>query len=115
MEELDLILMIAFFVFGVLFVYNAIRLRGAEKLFASSVLYPGGVKKEDCLDPDGFKAFMGPRIAILGGAFIFIALIYLLKRYVNVPKIVSYAHIAFTAAALIWGFWLYHRAAKRFW
>ena len=58
MEELDLILMIAFFVFGVLCVYNAFRLRNAKKLFTSSVLYPGGVKKEDCLDPEGFKSFM---------------------------------------------------------
>ena len=115
MEELDLILMIAFFVFGVLCVYNAIRLRNAKKLFTSSVLYPGGVKKEDCLDPEGFKAYMGPRIGILGGAFVFVALIYLLKRYVDIPKIASYAHIAFTVVVLIWGFVLYHRAAKQFW
>ena len=115
MEELDLILMIAFFVFGVLCVYNAFRLRNAKKLFTSSVLYPGGVKKEDCLDPEGFKSFMCPRIGILGGAFIFIALIYLLKRYVDIPKIASYAHIVLTVAVLVWGFCLYHRAAKQFW
>ena len=58
---------------------------------------------------------MGPRIGILGGAFIFIALIYLLKRYVDIPKIASYAHIVLTVAVLVWGFCLYHRAAKRFW
>ena len=113
--EFDLILMLSFLIMGAMCVYAALRLRRATKLFESIVLYPGGLKKEDCLDPEGFKSFMGPRIGILGGAFIFIALIYLLKRYVDIPKIASYAHIVLTVAVLVWGFCLYHRAAKRFW
>ena len=113
--ELDIILMISFALFGVLCAYNALRLRKATRLFTSSVLYPGGMKKEDCLDPEGFMAFMGPRIGILGGGFILVAAVYALKLYVGIPKIASYAHIAFTVALLVWGFFLYHRAAKQFW
>ena len=115
MEELDLILMISFLVFGALCVFNSLRLRKAKKLFDSMVLYPGGLKKDDCLDPEGFKTFMGPRVGIIGGAFIFIALVYALKLYVGIPKVVSFIHFVLTAAVLVWGFWLYHRAAKQFW
>ena len=114
-RELDLILMIAFVFFGVLCVYNALRLRRAGKLFNSSVLYPGGVKKEDCLDPEGFMSFMRPRLAVLGGAIILLGGVYALKYFIGIPQIVSYIHFAVTAAVLAWGFWFYHRAAKLYW
>ena len=113
--EFDLILMLSFLIMGAMCVYAALRLRRATKLFESIVLYPGGLKKEDCLDPEGFKAFMGPRIGILGGGCLLIALVYALKLYVGIPKIASYIHIAFTVAFLAWAFWLYHRAGKQFW
>ena len=113
--ELDLILMLSFLLFGVLCVFNAFRLRRATKLFDSMVLYPGGMKKEDCQDPAGFMAFMRPRIGILGGGCLLIAGVYALKLYVGISKYVSIGQYVFAAALLAWGFWLYHRAAKQFW
>ena len=115
LKEFDLILTVLFLIYGLLCAYNALRLRRATKLFDSIVLYPGGLKKEDCRDPEGFMDFMRPRIAILGGCLLLIALIYALKLYVGIPKIASYAHIALAAAVLVWGFWLYRKAAKQFW
>ena len=115
LETLDLILMLSFLVFGALCIFNAFRLRSAKKLFDSMVLYPGGLKKEDCQDPEGFMDYMKPRMGILGGMLLLVAGIYALKLYVGLPKALSIAHIVFTVAALAWGFSLYHSAAKRFW
>ena len=115
LREFDLILTVLFLIYGLLCAYTAFRLRKAEKLFDSMVLYPGGLKKEGCLDPEGFMDFMRPRIGILGGCLLLIALIYALKLYIGIPKIASYAHIALAVAALAWGFSLYRRAAKQFW
>ena len=113
--DLDLILMLSFLLFGGLCIYTAIRLRTATKLFDSMVLYPGGLKKEDCCDPEGFMAYMGPRMGILGGVFALIGIVYAVKTKVELPKAISIVHIACTVAVLAWGFWIYHTAAKRFW
>ena len=113
--EFDLILMLLFLVYGLLCAYTALRLRKTEKLFDSMVLYPGGLKKEECLDPEGFTGFMRPRMAVLGGCLLLIALVFALKLYVGIPKAASVAHFIFTAAVLAWGFSLYPRAAKRYW
>ena len=113
--EFDLILMVSFLVFGGLCIFNALRLCKAKKLFESMVLYPGGLKKENCLDPEGFMRFMRLRMGILGGLMLLVAGVYALKMYVGLPKAVSIAHIVFTVAALAWGFSIYHSAAKRFW
>ena len=115
MDFLDWVLLGALLVYGALCLYTGLRLRGATKLFDSQVLYPGGLKKEDCCDPEGFIAYMRPRMLLLGAAFILSGLVYLAKLRLGLPKIASIVHIVLTVAVLLFGFWSFHDAAKRFW
>ena len=115
MDLLDWVLFGALLVYGVLCLFTALRLRRETKLFDSQVLYPGGLRKEDCRDPEGFIAYMRPRMLLLGVVFTLSALVYFIKLRLGLPKIASIAHIVLTAAVLLYGFWMFHDAAKRFW
>jgi high-affinity Fe2+/Pb2+ permease len=60
-------------------------------------------------------AYMRPRMLLLGVAFTLSALVYFVKLRLGLPKIASIAHFVLTAAVLVYGFWMFHDAAKRFW
>jgi len=113
--DLDAVLLISFLIFGLLCLYTAFRLWKDKTLFDSFVLYPGNCKRQNCLDPEGFIAFMRPRLAVVGGVCVVIALYYTLKYYFVVPTFLTIVHYVLTAAFLIWATLLYHRAAKKFW
>lgn len=113
--DFDLIFLISFLAVGILCLYTALRLRREDKLFDNIVLYPGGLKKEDCLDPKGFLAYMRPRMTILGGGCTLVGLAYLLRINGLMPKAGAVVHTVVTIAVLAWGFWIYARAGKRFW
>ncbi len=115
MLELDLLLMICFLFAGLYSLYTALRLRRTTELFDNMLLYPGNCKREDCCDPEGFMAYMRPRLTIFGSLCVLISLYYVVKRYMDLPKAVAIAHIVFSLGSLCWGFWIYNRAARRFW
>ena len=111
----DVILLFSFLIFGLLCLYTAFRLWRDKALFDSFVLYPGNCKRQDCLDPDGFMVYIRPRIAIVGGICLLIALYYTAAYYCPMPMFVTIAHYVLTIGFLCWATWLYHRAAKLFW
>lgn len=113
--DLDAVLLFSFLIFGVLCLFTAFRLWKDQALCDSFVLYPGNCKQENCLDPEGFRVFMLPRIAAAGAACLLIALYYTMGTYFSLPLWITVIHYGFTAAFLIWATFLYHRAAKRFW
>ncbi len=113
--DLDAVLLFSFLIFGAMCLYTAFRLRKDQSLFDSFVLYPGNCKRENCLDPEGFIAFMLPRITVAGAACLLIALYYTLGYYFALPLAVTVIQYVFTGVFLLWATLLYHRAAKRFW
>ena len=115
LSTLDWFLLAAFLLYGVLCLIDVFRLGREDKLFNSMVLYPGGLRKEDCLDPKGFMAFMRPVMAVMGIGCILVALLYFFKLRAGLPKLVSVAHMVLAVATLAYGFWMFRRAAKQFW
>ena len=113
--DLDLIMLASFLIYGALCLYTAFRLGRETKLFDSFVLYPGNCHRDDCKDPDGFMAFMRPRLYVLGGLCLLVSAYFFLKTYVAIPKIVSMLLVIPPLGFLGWAFWFYHRAAKCFW
>lgn len=113
--DLDAVMLISFLIFGILCLFTAFRLWKDRVLIDSFVLYPGNCKRENCKDPEGFIAFIMPRIAISGALCVVIALYYTLKYYIQVPTFLTVIHYVVTGAFLVWATLLYHRAAKRFW
>ncbi len=115
LSTMDWILLASFLLYGVLCLIEAYRTRKETKLFNSMVLYPGGVRKEDCLDPAGFLAFMRPVMTVLGIGCTVVAALYLVKLRLGLPKAVTVVHMLLAVATLGYGFWMFHRAGKRFW
>ena len=115
LSTLDWLLLAAFLFYGVLCLFDVYRLGREDKLFNSMVLYPGNTRKEDCLDPKGFMAFMRPVLTVLGIGCTLVALLYFVKLRMSLPKLVSVAHMVLAVATLAYGFWMFRRAAKRFW
>ncbi len=113
--NIDFILLIAFLIYGLLCLYNALRLWREGELFKSSILYPTNCTPEACLDPEGFIAFIRPRVAILGGICLAVAAYYFVARYVSIPKVISILQMVLACGAFAWGFSIYIRASKRFW
>lgn len=112
---LDWILLASFLIYGVLCLVAALRLTREDKLFDSMVLYPGGLRREDCADPKGFMAFMRPVMLVLGVGCTLVGLLYFIKLRLGMPKVVSVLHMVLAAATLAYGFWKFNRAGKRFW
>lgn len=115
LSTLDWLLLAAFLFYGVLCLFDVYRLGREDKLFNSMVLYPGAVRKEDCLDPKAFMAFMRPVLTVVGIGCTLVALLYFVRLRLGLPKLAAVAHMVLAVATLAYGFWMYRRAAKRFW
>lgn len=113
--NLDIVLLFSFLLFGLMCLYTAFRLWREKALFDSFILYPGNCKRPDCLDPDGFMAYIRPRVTIFGVLCIVISLYYVADYYLPIPKIATIAHYVVSIGFLIWASWTYYRAAKLFW
>lgn len=110
------VVMLAVFLFaGVYCLYTAYRLSKATELFDNMLLYPGNCPKELCLEPEEFMAFMRPRLAIFGALCLPLCAYYVVEIYVAIPRAVEIIQYIFAAILFIWGFWVYNRAAKRYW
>lgn len=115
LSTLDWFLLVAFVFYGVLCLVDVFRLTREKTLFNSMVLYPGGLRKEDCLDPAGFMAFMRPVMTVMGIGCTLVGLLYFVKLRLGMSRAFSIAHIALAVVTLGYGFWMFRRAAKRFW
>ncbi len=110
------VVMLGVFLFaGCYCLYTAYRLTKATELFDNMLLYPGNCPKELCLDPEGFMAYMRPRIAIFGTLCLPLAAYYVVEIYTVIPHLVEIIQYIFAAGLFIWGFSVYFRAARRFW
>ena len=116
-DMMDMLLVVMLLGFGVVALYNVIRLRREQMLFASKILYPGDCKPEDCADPGGFIDYIIPRLTILSIAFILMGVLAILLLYVF-PLNVSWmelASVVLPVGGLIWYVICQRKAAKLFW
>ena len=112
---LSVVMLVVFLFAGLYCLYTAYRLSNATELFDNLLLYPGNCPKELCLDPQGFIAYMRPRIAVFGALCLPLCVYYAVEYYTVIPRAVEIIQYIFAAGLFIWGFWVYNRAAKRFW
>ena len=116
-DMMDLLLVVMLLGFGVVALYNVIRLHREQMLFASKILYPGDCKPEDCADPGGYIDFIVPRLTILSIAFILMGVVAILLLYV-VPLNSAWMELAsviLPVGGLIWYVICQRKAAKLFW
>lgn len=113
--EVDIIVMLAFLLFGLYCLYTAFRLHNSKELFDSGLLYPGKCDKESCQDPEGFMAYMKPRLTILGSVLFLVGVYYIIAGEIPMPKAVGIVQLVITGAALLWGVIFYRTAFRRFW
>ena len=116
-DMMDLILVVMLLGFGVVALYNVIRLHREQMLFASKILYPGDCKPEDCADPGGFIDYIVPRLPILSIAFILMGVVAILLLYVFPLNIawMELASVILPVGGLIWYVICQRKAAKLFW
>ena len=116
-DMMDLLLVVMLLGFGVVALYNVIRLHREQMLFASKILYPGDCKPEDCADPGGFIDYIVPRLTILSIAFILMGVGAILLLYVFPLNIawMELASVILPVGGLIWYVICQRKAAKLFW
>lgn len=116
-DGLDMILVVMLLGFGVVALYNVIRLHREQMLFASKILYPGDCKPEDCADPGGFIDYIIPRLTILSIAFILMGIASILMLYVFPIQgtWMELASVILPVGGLIWYVICQRKAAKLFW
>ena len=115
-DMMDLLLVVMLLGFGVVALYNVIRLHREQMLFASKILYPGDCKPEDCADPGGFIDYIVPRLTILSIAFILMGVVAILLLYVFPLNIawMELASVILPVGGLIWYVVCQRKAAKLF-
>ena len=116
-DMMDLLLVVMLLGFGVVALYNVIRLHREQMLFPSKILYPGDCKPEDCADPGGFIDYITPRLAILSIAFILMGVLAILLLYVFPLNItwMELASVVLPVGGLVWYVICQRKAAKLFW
>lgn len=113
--EVDVIVMLAFLLFGLYCLYTAYRLHSTKELFDNGLLYPGKCDKESCQNPEGFMEYMKPRLVILGSVLVLTAVYFILTGYVAFPLAVRIAVGVMVGGALLWAVVFYRIAFQRFW
>lgn len=66
MQALDLLFFVSLAGVGIYCIWLGIAMGRWRELKDNGLLYPNGTNPRDCLDPEGFLAFMRPRMVIFG-------------------------------------------------
>lgn len=106
--------------------YTVIKLRMQGKLFPNQLLIPRGSEIEECLDEDGYIAYVTPRLWILGLVVLALGLFCMADGQWHISQalfpaiekiefIVSEGCIVLSLVALIWYMFCWSKAKKLFW
>ena len=97
--------------------YGFLRLRRENSLFAHRLLYPNYCPWDLCLDPEGYMAFILPRVAILSVVMILSGLTLLVSYFIPQMRSIGLSLGVYMAPLIV--YLCYNgglrRAAKKFW
>lgn len=116
-DGMDLLMLVLLLGLGIYALYAAIRLNREQMLFENKLLYPGDCKIDDCVDEGGFIDFVIPRIAILGGAMLFMGILLGLNMLIfKLDALwVDIVMMVLPVAVFAWYIVVQRKAAKLFW
>ncbi len=91
---------------GAYCVYTWLRLLREKKLFKNGLLIPKDLSPEDCLDEEGYIAYISPRLAVLAVVTLLYGIVQMLNNTVLETPFLTFGQSMITLgvvmAVLIW-------------
>ncbi len=103
--------------FGCYCGYGFLRLRRENSLFAHRMMYPNYCPWDLCLDPEGYVAFIRPRIAILSVAMLLSGLTQLVSYFIPAMRSIGLSLGIYIVPLFVYLCYnsSLRRAAKKYW
>lgn len=106
--------------------YTVIKLRQMGKLFANQILIPRGSEPGECLDEEGYIAFISPRLWVLGLVVTLLGLLcvadskwhlstMVFPQVEKIEFIISEGSIILSLLVLIWYMAAWMKGKKLYW
>lgn len=114
---LNLFMLVLFAGAGVYGVYTIIKLNRLGQLFDNKLLYPGNCSRKDCLDEQGYIAFIRPKLLVFSVVCLLAALCEVVETYIytDLPMVAHIVIMVLELGAFVWLMLAYNRAARDFW
>lgn len=110
---------------GIYCLYTGIKLKMKGELFPNQLLLPKDTKPEDCLDQEGYIAYIAPRLLVAGVIYTLVGVISLVVSRLDVtvyfpqyPELASYVNmggIVLSLISLVWLVVCWMKSKKLFW
>ena len=92
-----------------------IRLKREQVLFENKILYPSQCTPENCLDPEGYIAYIVPRMSLFGAVCVVFGIAVLVMSLLKVGIIATTVQTVIVLAVFVYISVVHNRASKIFW
>ena len=92
-----------------------IRLKREQALFANKIHYPSQCTPENCLDPEGYIAYIVPRMSLFGAVCVVFGIAVLVMSLLKVGIIATTVQTVIVLAVFVYISVVHNRASKIFW
>lgn len=101
---------------GIYILYTFIKLQAYGRLFPNSLLIPTGKSPKDCDDPEGYIAYIKPRMVIMGIFVLVFGIVSLLNETLQFfPFAATMVSVAITFLVIVWYGICSSKAFKLYW
>ena len=91
------------------------RLKREQALFENKILYPSQCTPENCLDPEGYIAYIVPRMSLFGAVCVVFGIAVLVMSLLKVGIIATTVQTVIVLAVFVYISVVHNRASKIFW